>query len=227
MTIALTVLAYIVAAVFYLRIIWRFILLSRLKGEVVQGASVLSIYNTVLDVVFLRRLLKANPLLWIGEWVFHVSFIIIFMGHLRYLLNPAPEFVILLSVTVKLVSITLPASLIYILIFRLINKIRARDYYMSRYNLMLVVTILLASASGIALRFLYRTDLVKVKEYILGGLSFNPVGFPDSAMFAAHFILALIVISVIPTHIFTAPFISMDVSSREEGISSMMHSNEK
>src|SRR5512137_2162383 len=46
--------------------------------------------GATLDVLLLRRLLLANPMLWLGEWVFHASLALVLMRHLRYFTEPVP-----------------------------------------------------------------------------------------------------------------------------------------
>ena len=48
---------------------------------------------TALDVVFLGRVFVVNPALWFGEWVFHASFLLVLLRHLRYFLDPVPAWV--------------------------------------------------------------------------------------------------------------------------------------
>ncbi len=225
MTIALIMTAYIAATVFYVRITWRLVLLSRLEQDEAPGRewSFLTLYRAVLDILFLRRLLKLNPVLWIGEWVFHLAFIVIFLEHTRYVFISPPWFSIYFVPLSGFAVYLLLGSLVYILVYRIVFMFYVKEGFVSKYNLFLVVTILLVSVSGFLLRFVYRTDIVKVKEFIHGTLSFMPVSVPDSLLFAAHFLLALIFISVVPTHIFTAPLVGVDSHRRNAGIGALLH----
>lgn len=229
MTIILTLTAYMVAVVFYLRFIWRFILWSRLEPDQApaKGRKPFSVALTVFDVLFLRRLFAVNPVLWFGEWVFHVSFVIVFVNHLRYVFYAPPWFVVLAAPLAKVTSITMPLALLYILLFRLLTTAWSSEYFTSKYNMFLSSAFLLTAASGYLLRKTYRADLASVKEYALGVLSFRPVGFPDSTMFAVHFILALLVILLVPTHIFTAPLVNFEAAKRDAMLRTLIHDNEK
>jgi len=228
MTNALTAAAYIVVALFFLKVIWRFFLWHE-AGDAEQTArrgTHVFVALWFLDVLLLRRLIATNVLLWIGEWVFHASLVLVFFSHLRFFFHPAPEFFTLAVPLGKVAAYTLPASLAYILIFRLVALAFVRGYFTSTYNMLLTAALLLSSLTGYLLRHGYRTDLIRVKEYILRGLAFSPIGFPDSAMFAAHFALALVVVSAVPTHIFSAPLTLIDAGRREEGIGELMHNDE-
>lgn len=229
MTNAITAAAYIVAALFFLKVIWRFIVWhgTRETEQTTRGGTHVSAALWFLDILFLRRLISTNVLLWAGEWVFHASLGLVFLSHLRFFFHPAPEFFTLAVPLGKVAAYTLPASLAYILSFRLIALTFVRGYFTSAYNMFLTTSLLLTSLTGFLLRHGYRTDLISVKEYILRGLAFRPVEFPDSTMFAAHFALALLVVAAVPSHIFTAPLTLFDAGRREEGIGELMHDDER
>ena len=228
MTIALTMIAYIVVAAFYIRVIWRLVLWSRQSMEEMpgKGSAISSFVQSVFDILFLRRLLRANPLLWFGEWVFHASFIIVFTTHLRYVFLTPPALVVFLMPLAKVTAYTLPVSLIYIILFRFISLVAVKDFFTSRYNLFLTTSILLTAISGGLLKYVYRPDIINVKQYVMDGLAFSPAMLPKSALFALHFTLAMLVISVVPSHIFTAPFVSYDASRRERTLKSLVHDDE-
>ncbi len=225
MTITLTAFAYIVAAVLYIRITWRLVLLSSLDQDEAPGRkwSFLTLFHAVLDILFLRRLFKLNPVLWIGEWVFHLSFIVIFIEHLRYVFYAPPWFSIYFVPLSGFVVYLLLGALVYILVYRIVFILNVKEGFASKYNLFLVVTIFFVAVTGFLLRFVFRTDIVKVKDFVHGTLSFMPVSAPDSLLFAAHFLLALIFISAVPTHIFTAPLVGVDSHRRNAGIGALMH----
>jgi hypothetical protein len=225
MTIILITLAYIVAAIFYIRISWRLYLLSGLSGDRApgRGISIPLFFNALFDIVFLRRLFKLNPLLWVGEWMFHLAFIATFLGHLRYIFLKPPWFTVYLLTFSEISVHLLIGSLVYIFVYRIIFMIRVKEGFTSKYNLFLVITIMFISVSGYLLRFVYRTDIIQVKEFVLGVLSFSPMSAPDSLLFAAHFSLAMIFISAVPTHIFTAPLVGLDTHRRDAGIGALLH----
>jgi len=179
----------------------------------------------VMDILFLRRLLALNPVLWVGELVFHISLSLVFLSHLRFFFHPIPGFLTIAIPLGKLAAYTMPASLAYILLIRLFALAFARGYFTSMYNMFLTSVIFLSSVTGDLLRHVYRADIISVKDYMTKFFAFNPVEFPDSGLFAAHFGLALVVLVAIPTHIFAAPLSLLDAGSRQEGIRTLMRDN--
>jgi nitrate reductase gamma subunit len=229
MTFLLTVAAYIVALFFYVSLSLRLVRWALREGQRTpwRRRSPASVVLAALDIVFLRRLLALNPVLWIGEWVFHASLVLVFLSHLRYFFHPAPEIFTLAVPLGKVAAYTMPASLAYILLFRLSAMLFAKGYFTSMYNMFLTTVILLTSVTGDLLRHVYRADLIGVKNYMIKFFAFKPAEFPDSAMFAAHFALALLVVAAVPTHIFAAPLSLLDAGVRQEGIRTLMRDDEE
>ena len=136
MTVPLTAIAYIVALFFYVSLTLRLVRWALWEGPRTPGRrrSPASVVLAALDILFLRRLLALNPILWVGEWVFHASLVLVFLSHLRYFFHPAPEIFTLAVPLGKVAAYTMPASLAYILLFRLSALFFARGYFTSMYN---------------------------------------------------------------------------------------------
>ena len=171
------------------------------------------------DILFLWRLLKTNDLLWIGEWIFHWTFLLVVLRHLVFFLNPVPGWVAFLQPSGIFAGYLLPLSLIYVLSVKLS---REKGYFPS-YNFFLLILLLFLSVTGILLRTIFRSDLVAVKGFVLGIVGLSPHPVPLSFFFAAHFSLVLVFILYVPTHIFAAPFVMLDARQREEELTRLMH----
>lgn len=171
------------------------------------------------DIVFLTRLLKANDVLWIGEWLFHVSFFFVTVRHLRYFLEPVPACIAFLQTAGIIAGYLLPFTLLYILVVKLVLE-RA---YVSSYNFFLLCLIFLLSATGLAMKLFLRVDIVAVKFFVQGFLRFSPEAAPGSLLFAAHVLLSLLLLLYLPTHLFTAPFTMLDAREREDGLRALLH----
>jgi len=136
--------------------------------------------------VELRRayelLFKRNLYLWFGGLAFHWAFLITLLRHLRFFTEPVPSFVILvqgldgilqsIAPTLYISNIFIFGALIYLFLRRVvypqIRYISLPSDYLALFILLGVVL------SGILIRFFYKVDLVKVKEWVMGMLSFNP-----------------------------------------------------
>lgn len=171
------------------------------------------------DVLFLGRLLRANDVLWAGEWLFHASFVLVALRHMRFLFEPVPGWIAFIQPAGIVAGYVLPFTLLYILAAKLCTERR----YASSYNFFLLALIFLISVTGILLRTAFRTDSTQVKIFILGALGFRPEAAPADFLFLAHYLLVLVLVFYLPSHIFTAPFVMLDAREREEELKRLIH----
>ncbi len=222
----LIVAAYVVYAAFWIRFLmhalvwWTAVARPAAIAGPVQPSSVKAWVFSARDVVLFWRLLKVNPGLWFGEWVFHVSFLLVVLRHLRYFLYTVPEWVWWVQVPGLVAGYILPLSLVYILIVRLLS---VREKYSSPANMALLVLLLVISSLGLLMIIVYRTDVVMVKLFIQGILSVSPAAVPDSILFLLHFSLVLVLAALLPTHIVTAPLVMLEARRRDLGLPQVMH----
>lgn len=223
----LVVAAYCVYAAFWIRFFAHLLVWWRAARRLSAGApapaprSRLKAWAlTASDVFLFGRLLVVNPALWIGEWVFHVSFLLVLLRHLRYFLDPVPAWVWSVQFAGAIAGYILPLSLVYILVIRLLS---AREKYASRANVFLLGLVLVISSIGLIMHVWLTPNLVEVKLFALGLACFKPSPAPGSLLFMAHFILVLVLIPFLPTHIFTAPLVMMEARKREQALHLVMH----
>jgi nitrate reductase gamma subunit len=222
----LIVAAYGVYAAFWIRFLlhallwWRAVARPVLTAGQEPPSSVKTWVFSARDVALFWRLLKVNPALWLGEWVFHVSFLFVLLRHLRYVFVPVPEWVVSFQIPGLIAGYILPLSLVYILVVRLVS---VREKYSSPANMVLLVLLLAISSLGLLMITLFRTDVVAVKLFIQGILSLSPAALPDSIPFLLHFSLVLIVVPLLPTHILTAPLVIVEAKKRELALPRVMH----
>ncbi|HWR58222.1 MAG TPA: hypothetical protein VN328_04965 [Thermodesulfovibrionales bacterium] len=171
------------------------------------------------DIIFLARLLKTNDLLWIGEWIFHSSFVLVVLRHLRFILDPVPAWVLCLQTPGLIAAYILPVSLMYILAM----KLGKEKGYLPSYNFFLLVLLLVMGVTGLFVKTVFLTDISTVKTFMLGVLTFSPADPPSSFLFSVHYILSLILLVCLPSHIFTAPFVIIEARMRDEELGTVMH----
>jgi nitrate reductase gamma subunit len=218
---ALALATYLVAIIFYLDIIRRAFLCAR-TGESDQRRkrpSLATPIMTVIDVAFLRRLFLVNKPLWIGEWLFHVSFVVVVLGHLRFFFLSVPQWVGCFQAMSEYAGYILSFSLLYIFIYRFAVE-RGRD--VSSYNVFLTGVIFFIGVSGVLMRTSLRPDIVEIKHFVLQVLVFRPEVAPGSPVFLVHYVLALLLIASLPSHVFTAPFVAWEARKREEEVERLL-----
>jgi nitrate reductase gamma subunit len=219
--------AYAACAAFWIRFLlhalvwWRAAARPSAIAAVDPPSSVKAWALLARDVAFFWRLLKVNPALWLGEWFFHVSFLIVAVRHLRYFFSVVPEWVWWFQIPGLIAGYVLPLSLIYILIVR---RFSASEKYSSPANMFLLILLFMISSLGLLMATLFRADIVTVKLFIQGILNFSPSAVPTSSiLFLLHFSLVLVLIPFLPTHILTAPLVMLEAEKRALALPRVMH----
>ena len=123
-----------------------------------------------------------EKLLWAAAMAFHVSFLVILLRHLRFFLEPIPAAVTLLQnldgffqigvPVLYLTDVGIVGALLFLLGRRLVD---ARLRYLSLPADYLPLLLVLAIAgSGILLRYVFKSDVIAVKELAVGLATFSP-----------------------------------------------------
>ncbi len=121
--------------------------------------------------------------LWLGALAFHWSLLIIFLRHLRFLIEPVPRLVLMLEkmdgffqmgTPVLYVSdVVVVAALLYLLLRRLTSlQVRYISLFADYFALFLILGLVV---SGIWMRYFMRVDVVAVKQLAIGLATFSPV----------------------------------------------------
>ena len=228
MRMVFAVIVYCVYAAFCWKVVFHFLLWHRAAADLESTQtrrykSPSKVWlQAAADVVFFRRLFKENGLLWISAWVFHISFFFVVVRHLRYFMDPVPRCVTGLQGLGLISGYVLPVSILSIALVRLTGKER----YVSRLNYFILGLVFLVGITGLMLH-IFRTDLVGVKEFVLGFFTFSPHPVPHSLLFIVHFLLVLLLILSLPFHIFIAPVIMYEARKREVQLQEVLHEKKK
>jgi nitrate reductase gamma subunit len=221
--IILIAVTYSVYLAFWIRIMWHFIIWYRASNVFKtypspSKASLNVVAIIAADLFLFRRLFISNKLLWLGSWTFHLAFILVLFQHLRFFMDPVPSIIFVMQPVGRVAGYALPVSIVYMFGLKMI-----RERYMSRFNIFIMSLIFFISTSGLALRFVARPDLVQVKAFMIGILRFSPESVPDSYLFLSHFLMGLLLLPYLPSHVFTAPFVTIEATKRDEGLNVLLH----
>lgn len=175
----------------------------------------------ILEVFLFRSLFRnskvelreGNPILggakwlWLAGLAFHWSFLIIVLRHLRFFFEPVPACVNLLATLDGLFETAVPTfymtdalflvSVTYLFLRRLaIPQLRYISLAADYFPLLLILAI---GFSGFLMRQVYKVDLYKVKELVLGWVRFNPQ-VPEGIgwIFYLHLFLVSVLLAYFP-----------------------------
>ncbi len=148
------------------------------------------------EVVLFRSLFKANKWIWLFGWVFHMALALVLLRHLRYFLEPAPDFVVLIQPLGVIAGFAMVAGLSALWARRfLVPRIR---YISSPSDHLMLALLVAIGASGLAMKFLAHTDIVAVKAFVLGLIYLDWQPLPDDPALLVHLGLVGLLMIVFP-----------------------------
>jgi nitrate reductase gamma subunit len=165
--------------------------------------------NTKTELMDGKLIYGGNKWLWLGGLAFHWTFLIIFLRHFRFFMEPVPYFVSAIQGLDGLMQIGVPVlfmsgviflmALTYLIFRRIINpQVRYISLAADYFPLFLIFSI---GLTGIMMRYFtgLRVDIVGVKELVVSLINFAPV-VPEGigAMFYIHLFLVSILLMYFP-----------------------------
>lgn len=145
--------------------------------------------------------------LWAAGLVFHWSFLVILLRHLRFFVEPVPSFVLLLQKLDGLFEVAIPVvygttvaflvALTYLFIRRVaIPRLRYLSLPADYFPLFVLLGI---GASGGILRHITKTDVVAVKDVALGLVQLQPIVVEGlHPFFYVHLMLVCVLLAIVP-----------------------------
>jgi len=154
------------------------------------------------EVVFFESLFKATKWTWLFGWMFHIGLLLVLVRHLRYFIEPAwlPSWMWTLIELVQPFGIyaafAMVAGLLGLFIRRVfVDRVR---YISAPSDYLWLLLLGFIGVSGLIMQFVSRTDVVMVKQFFTGLMTFNwgqlPVDFP----LIVHLLLVAVLMILFP-----------------------------
>lgn len=161
-------------------------------------------FRVVREVVLFESLFKANKWIWAFGYIFHGALALIAVRHLRYFIDPAwmvvPDLVwtgITLAQPFGMYAGFAMVAALFALWAR--RFLVARVRYISDFSDHLMLVLLIAiGASGLAMKFVSHTDIVAVKAFFIGLMTFNIQPLPADMPLLVHLGLVAALMIVFP-----------------------------
>jgi nitrate reductase gamma subunit len=150
----------------------------------------------VREVVLFESLFKSNKWIWLFGWIFHAALLLAMLRHLRYFTEPVWVWVVLVQPFGTYAGFAMLAGL-GALWFRRFFVERIR-YISGPSDHLMLVLLLAITASGLALRYVARTDIVALKTFILGLVRFDWQPMPADPILMLHLGLVILLMAVFP-----------------------------
>ena len=165
--------------------------------------------NTAADVRVdgPRVIYYSSKWLWLFALLFHYCFLVIFIRHFRFFMEPVPlcitwlemldGFLVVGAPRLYMTSLLILLALGFLLSRRLLNeRLRYLSLPSDYFPLWLIIGIVL---TGIWMRYFGKTDIAAVKVFIMGVLSLSPVSTEGiGGVFFAHMALVSSLLAYFP-----------------------------
>ena len=195
-------LAYFSATSFVVGMLWRLIGYLRTPmpyphtltpGPKTEGGAVLRILG---DITIFPNLFKADKWLWAGAWIFHAALAAVLFRHLRYFTYPVPGLVLFMETVALFFGCLFGAAALFLFWRRLGLP---RTLYISNIpDYFALVLLGLIAGTGLTVSYWLHVNLVDVKGFILGLMTFHPVEIPRHPLFLLHLFFVLVLMLYFP-----------------------------
>ncbi len=155
------------------------------------------IFRMIREVTLFESLFKSSKWTWLFGWLFHFGLLLVLLHHLRYFWpGDLPE-VFLLMQPFKYAAFMLLIGLFGLLGRRIfVDRVR---YISAPSDYLMLILLLVIAISGTVMTFTSNhTDVMMVKGFASGLLTFNWANLPTEVHFLMHLFLALVLIMIFP-----------------------------
>jgi nitrate reductase gamma subunit len=148
------------------------------------------------EVVLFESLFRSSLWTWACGWLFHAGLALVLVRHLRYFVEPVPTWLALVQPLGVWGGVAMAAGLAGLWMRRVfVDRVR----FISTPSDHLWLALLLAiAATGLAMKFAVRTDVVAVKAFFLGLLYFDWQPLPASVPVYVHLALVALLMLLFP-----------------------------
>lgn len=148
------------------------------------------------EVALFESLFKSNKWIWVFGWLFHMALALVLIRHVRYFAEPVCSFIEFIQPFGKYASFMMVAGLGGLWARRfLVDRVR----YISTPSDHLMLALLIAIAlSGMGMTFVAHTDIVALKGFARGLLTFDWQPLPSDPLLLIHLALVALLMIIFP-----------------------------
>lgn len=148
------------------------------------------------EVLLFESLFKGSLWTWGFGVLFHGGLALVLMRHLRYFTQPVWSWVDLVQPFGIYAGFVMAIGLLGLWGRRLfVDRIR---YISTPSDHLMLALLLVIAASGLSMKFLDHTDVIGVKAFFLGLMSFDPQPLPASPLLYVHLTLVATLMIIFP-----------------------------
>lgn len=153
-------------------------------------------FRMAREVVLFESLFKGNLWTWLFGWLFHMGLFLVLVRHLRYFVQPIPEWLLFIQPFGKYAAFMMVAGLAGLWIRRLfVDRVR---YITTPSDHLWLLVLILIGVSGAAMTFVVHVDVVAVKAFFLGLMVFEINPLPAHPLLYVHLFLVALLMMLFP-----------------------------
>ena len=148
------------------------------------------------EVAFFESLFKATKWTWLFGYLFHIALFLVLLRHLRYFINPVPMPIEIIQPFGMYGGFAMVAGLFGLWARRfLVDRVKYISAASDHLILMLLIGI---GISGLSMTFGVHTDVVAVKSFFIGLMTFSWSELPADTLLIIHLLLVAALMIIFP-----------------------------
>jgi len=159
------------------------------------------VYRFFTEVVLFNSLFRATKWTWIFGWIFHLSLLLAFLRHLRYVISP-DNFLWPLVNLEPVQSFGKYAG--FAMLFGLAGLL-ARRFFVDRVryisapsDYLMLLLIMAIGGTGLFMHYVSHTNIIELKAFIMGLFFFDWKNLPSDTILLVHLTLVLSLMIIFP-----------------------------
>lgn len=155
------------------------------------------VMRIIREVTLFESLFKSSKWTWIFGWLFHLGLLLVLIRHIRYFWpGDLPE-IFLLVQPFKYGAFAMVIGLIGLMGRRIfVDRVR---YISAPSDYLMLLLLLIIGISGAVMTFTANhTDVIMVKEFASGLITFNWSELPTDLQFLVHIFLVFVLVAIFP-----------------------------
>jgi len=202
LTVLYAILLYIAAAVLVVGLVRKIVQYARTPAPLKIPTTPAPITKTgvtlrlVREVAFFESLFKGNKWIWIFGWIFHFGLFLVTLRHLRYFIEPVWLPIQLVQPFGIYGGIAMVVGLVGLWARRtLVDRVR---YITGPSDRLLLALLILIGLSGLGMTYVFRVDVVSIKLFFRGLITFDFSPLPADPLLLLHLLLVATLMIVFP-----------------------------
>ena len=153
-------------------------------------------YRMFREVALFESLFKSNKWIWILGYLFHAGLALVLLRHFRYFTDPIWWWVELVQPFGIYAGFAMVLGLLGLLGRRIvIERIR---YISGPSDYLMLLLLILIGVTGLTMKFVTHTDIVMVKQFMLGLMVFDIRELPTDGPLLIHLALVALLMIIFP-----------------------------